>query len=155
MKSLIHCLTSTAVPLKFRNGQVISSHTLWWIWLLIHARIKAKCCAVQARMLSCDTLENMAYATKKVKFHLLFDYANLQYGHPGYRYRRTNKTQNISKYWISFVNDMIFSINASNIWTGLVGTFSKLNWIYPETSLATKTTITTLWSCTESIILHY
>ena len=40
MKLLIHSLTSTVQPLKFRNGQVISSHTLLGVWLLIHAGIK-------------------------------------------------------------------------------------------------------------------
>ena len=29
-------------PLKFRNGWVISSHTLLGMWLLIHAGIKVK-----------------------------------------------------------------------------------------------------------------
>ena len=39
MKLLIHSKTSTVQPLKFRNGQVISSHTLLEKWLFIHAGI--------------------------------------------------------------------------------------------------------------------
>ena len=40
MKLLIHSQTSTVQPLKFGNGQVISSHTLLGMWLLIHAGLK-------------------------------------------------------------------------------------------------------------------
>ena len=40
IKLLIHSKTSTVQPLKFGNGQVISSHTLLFRWLLIHVGIK-------------------------------------------------------------------------------------------------------------------
>ena len=41
MKSLIHSQTSTAQPLKFGNGCVISSHTVLDMILLIHDGIKS------------------------------------------------------------------------------------------------------------------
>ena len=37
-------LTDYNAPLKFRNGKVISSHTLLSMWLLIHAGIKVNPC---------------------------------------------------------------------------------------------------------------
>ena len=37
MELLIHFQTSTAQPLKIGNGEVITSHTLLGMWLLIHA----------------------------------------------------------------------------------------------------------------------
>ena len=37
MKLLTHSQTSTAAPLKFGNGLIISSHNLMGVWLLIHA----------------------------------------------------------------------------------------------------------------------
>ena len=37
MKLLIHSQTSTLLPLKFRNGRIISSYSLLYMWLLIHA----------------------------------------------------------------------------------------------------------------------
>ena len=40
MELLIHSQTSTAEPLKFGNGYVISSHTLQGLWLIIHVGIK-------------------------------------------------------------------------------------------------------------------
>ena len=44
MKLLTHFQTSTVVPLKFGNGYVISSHTLFGMRLLIHAGIKVFPC---------------------------------------------------------------------------------------------------------------
>ena len=44
MKLLIHSQTSTAQPLKFGNGWVISSHILLGMNLLIHSGIKSKPC---------------------------------------------------------------------------------------------------------------
>ena len=38
-KLLIHYQTSTAAPMKFGKGWVISSHTLLGMWLLLHAGI--------------------------------------------------------------------------------------------------------------------
>ena len=43
-KLFIHLQTSTVQPLKFWNGWCISSHTLLYVWLLIHAEIKVKPC---------------------------------------------------------------------------------------------------------------
>ena len=40
----IYSLTSMVQPLKFRNGQVISSHTLLGMWLLIHASKRGSWC---------------------------------------------------------------------------------------------------------------
>ena len=37
MNSLYHSKTSTVQPLKFRNAQIISFHTLLDMWLLIHS----------------------------------------------------------------------------------------------------------------------
>ena len=34
LQLLIYSQTSTAAPSKFWNGYVISSHMLWWMWLL-------------------------------------------------------------------------------------------------------------------------
>ena len=41
MKLLIHSQTSTAAPLKFGNGYVISSQTLVEMGVLIHAGIQS------------------------------------------------------------------------------------------------------------------
>ena len=43
-KLLIHSQTLTVAPMMFGNGQVISSHTLWYTFLLIHAEIKVNPC---------------------------------------------------------------------------------------------------------------
>ena len=40
----IHSQTSMVQRLKFRNGQVISSHNLQGMWLRVHAGIKVKPC---------------------------------------------------------------------------------------------------------------
>ena len=42
---LILSQTSTVQPLKFGNAQVISSHTLLGMWLIIHAGIKLTYCS--------------------------------------------------------------------------------------------------------------
>ena len=42
MRLLVHYQISTVAPFKFGNGWVISSHTLNWMYLLIHARITVK-----------------------------------------------------------------------------------------------------------------
>ena len=44
MKLLIHPQTSLVQPLKFGNRQIISSHTLLNMWLLIHIGIKVNLC---------------------------------------------------------------------------------------------------------------
>ena len=44
MELIIHSKTSTVAPLKFSNGEVISSHMLLGMQLLIHAGIKVKPC---------------------------------------------------------------------------------------------------------------
>ena len=44
MKSHIHSQTSTVQPLKFGNGYIISSHTLFGLRLLIHAGNKVNPC---------------------------------------------------------------------------------------------------------------
>ena len=44
MRLLLHSQTSTAAPSKFGNWCVISSNTLWWIWLLNHAGIGVNTC---------------------------------------------------------------------------------------------------------------
>ena len=36
--------TSMIAPLKFGKGEEISSHTLYWMWLLIHAKIEVNPC---------------------------------------------------------------------------------------------------------------
>ena len=41
MKLFVHSQTPTVQPLKFGNGQVILSHILLGMWLLIHAEIQA------------------------------------------------------------------------------------------------------------------
>ena len=41
VKLLIHSPISAVAPLKFRKGLIISSHILWWKWLLIHAGLKS------------------------------------------------------------------------------------------------------------------
>ena len=41
---LIPSQTSTVLPLKFGNGQAISSHTSLGMWLLFRARIKVIHC---------------------------------------------------------------------------------------------------------------
>ena len=44
MKLLIYSQTSTVQPLKFGNGEVISSQILLGMGLLIHAEIKVDLC---------------------------------------------------------------------------------------------------------------
>ena len=44
MKLLINYQTSIVQQSKFRNGKVISSHTLLGVWLLTHAGIKINPC---------------------------------------------------------------------------------------------------------------
>ena len=44
MTLIIHFQTSTVSRLKFGNGLVISSQTLWWTPILIHAVIKVEPC---------------------------------------------------------------------------------------------------------------
>ena len=44
MKLHVHSHTTMAAPLKFGNGQVISSHTLLGMWLFIHLEIKVNLC---------------------------------------------------------------------------------------------------------------
>ena len=57
MKLLIHSKTSTATPLKFGKGWVISSYNLLDRWLHIHARIKANQVSKRGRsLLSLTTL---------------------------------------------------------------------------------------------------
>ena len=44
MKLLMHAQTSTVKPFTLRNGQIISSHTLLGMRLLIHDGIKVNPC---------------------------------------------------------------------------------------------------------------
>ena len=44
MGLFIHSQTSTMQPLKFGNGEVISSHTVLDMWLLIYAVIDVSLC---------------------------------------------------------------------------------------------------------------
>ena len=44
MELLIHSQTLKVALLKFEKGVIISSHILYWMYLLIHAEIQVKPC---------------------------------------------------------------------------------------------------------------
>ena len=71
-KCLIHSQISTVQLLKFGNRYVISSHTLWWMQLFIHADIKVNPCYLKVPQLDESYLHkaNRIYFTRRLNWYL-------------------------------------------------------------------------------------